>query len=138
MKDNLSAAKEHLKSGGFTLVLCRDETVISSKDRGVKPLVELIDNGIDTEGFSAADKVVGKAAAMLYCILKVREVYAPVMSKMAILTLKKHGINALYDEEADYIINRAKTGICPMEQTVKDTDNPEEAFAAIKERLKTL
>ena len=96
--------------------------------------------GSDKEfkGFCAADKVVGKAAAFLYVLLGVKTVYAPVMSRGAIDTLERYDIQSLYDCSVDKIINRAGTGICPMEETVWDISSPEEALIAVKIKLTEL
>lgn len=45
--------------------MCKGSTIYISTERGVKPLIDRIDDGTDLQGFSAADKVVGKAAAFL-------------------------------------------------------------------------
>ena len=66
---DLQRAERALAEGGHTLVLVKGERVITSNQRGVAPLLALIDT--DVTGFSAADKVVGKAAALLYVKLGV-------------------------------------------------------------------
>ena len=43
-----------------------------------------------------------------------------------------------YDELTNMIINRAGDGPCPMEQTVAQIEDPNEAFEAIKQTLKRL
>ncbi|MDE7157453.1 MAG: DUF1893 domain-containing protein, partial [Lachnospiraceae bacterium] len=112
--------------------------VYTGMERGVKPLLDWLDSDKEFRGFCAADKVVGKAAAFLYVLLGVETVYAPVMSRGAIDTLEQYDIQPLYDCSVDKIINRAKTGICPMEETVWDISSPEEALRAIKIKLTKL
>ncbi len=138
MNSNLLKAKEQLINGNFTCVLVKDSTVYTSHDRGVKPLLELIEKGIDLRSFSAADKVVGKATAFLYVLAEVKEVYAPVMSKSAKDILTKHGIKAFCDKSVDFIINRKGDGLCPMETAVKGIQDPQIAMTAVKEKLKAL
>lgn len=135
MNDNLKKAIDFMKSGGYTCVLCKGETVYSSVQRGVKPLLDWIDSGLDLRGFSAADKVVGKAAAFLYVLLGVEEVYAPVMSEGAVSTLIKNGIQPTCDKTVGNIINRAGDGFCPMESAVGDIILPSEALIAIRAKL---
>ncbi|MCM1285882.1 MAG: DUF1893 domain-containing protein [Acetobacter sp.] len=110
----------------------------SCDKRGVKPLLDWIDRGLDLKGFSAADKVVGNAAAFLYVTLGIKEIYANVVSRSAVETLEKYGIKIQYNELAEYIINRAGTGKCPMEDAVKNAVSPNEALMAIRIRLKEL
>lgn len=138
MKTNLEKAKELLKSDGYTCVLCKDNSLYTSYERGVKPLLQFLENGIDLNGFSAADKVVGKATAMLYVLANVKEVYAPVMSRGAVQVFHENKIDCFCDETVDAIINRKGDGFCPMETAVKDISSLDLALLAIKEKLKTL
>ena len=131
MRD-IEKAKEQLQSGKYTCVLCSGDIIYTSTLRGVAPLVEWLGSGMNLGGFSAADKIVGKASAMLFVLAGVQEVYAPVMSEGAIHTLLQHGIHFSYDTLTESIINRTGTGSCPMEQAVRDIDEPSLALEAIK------
>lgn len=59
---DLHFARTLLEKENYTCVICRGEDVLTDRRRGVKPLMELLESGKDLHGFSAADKVVGKAA----------------------------------------------------------------------------
>ena len=135
MTADLIRAKALLADLEYTCVLCRGDTVCTDTRRGVAPLLAWLDSGTALQGFSAADKVVGKAAAFLYCLLGVKEVYAPVMSRAALAVLEAHGIGAYYGVLAEGIINRRKTGPCPMETATKDISDPREALEAIRRTL---
>ena len=138
MSDNmtdLEKAKRLLSSEGYTCVLCRGEDVLSSHERGVKPLLELIDTGRCVTDFSGADKVVGKAAAYLYVLLGVTKLYAGVISGHALDVLAKHGIYCEYGQLVPAIRSRDNRGFCPMESCVIGIDNPQEALLAIREKL---
>ena len=138
--EDIKRARDLLNSGGYTVVMCRGNELYTSVERGVKPLVELVKDKKDMSGFSAADKVVGRAAAFLYVLLGVNEVHGSAMSNGADKLLRAHGINCSCDCLAERIINRAGTGICPMENAVKDIpdDSPEKAFAEILHTIKKL
>ena len=138
MDSDLQQAKNELAAGGYTCVLVKGKTVHTSRERGVKPLLIWLGDGTDLEGFAAADKVVGKATAFLYVLLRVRAVYAPVMSEPAIAVLREHGIWIEYDMAVPAIFNRARTDFCPMERAVRDINQPAEALAAIRQRLAQL
>lgn len=124
-----------LTAGGFTCVLRNNETVYTATERGVKPLVRWLTEGIDARGFTAADKVVGRATAYLYVLLGVREVWAAVMSEAAAEVLSRHGIAASQDKLVPNIINRAGTGICPFEEAVLEIHDPQGALAAIRAKM---
>lgn len=134
MKDLLSA-RRMLEDGGYTCVICRDGECHTATARGVKPLVNWLDAGLDVSGAGAADKVVGKATAFLYCLLGVRAVYAQIMSRGAAEVLEAAGIDAQYGELVPGIINRAGTGPCPFEAAVSDIAAPEQALPVIHQKM---
>lgn len=131
-------AKKLLHSENYTCVLCKDDLIYSSEERGIKPLIDFIDKGIDLNGFSAADKIVGKAAAFLYVILGVKEIYADVMSESAAEVSARYKIQAEYDTLTKKIINRSGTGLCPMEEAVQAESAPLPALEKIRARLELL
>ncbi|MEY8331228.1 DUF1893 domain-containing protein [Lachnospiraceae bacterium 48-33] len=138
MKTDLMKAADTLHIGDYTCVLYRRNEVYTSTERSVKPLLDWLDSGIDLKGFSAADKVVGKAAAFLYVFLGMKEVYAIVISEAAIDTLERNGIQYRYDVSVRNIVNRAGTGNCPMEMAVWNIVDPKGALRAIRTKLKQL
>ena len=138
MNHDLQTAQQLLEGGDYTCVLCRDGVTHTSTRRGVAPLLNWLDEKTDLRGFAAADRVVGKATAYLYCLLGVSCVFARVMSRPAQKVLSEHGIPASFETLVDAIENRAKTGPCPMEYATRDSVSPEEALAAIRQTLARL
>ena len=138
MEQAVQKAAQLLDTGNYTCVLCRGETVYASTRRGIAPLMGWLEDGTDLRGFSAADKVVGKATAMLYCLLGVRTVYARVMSRAAIQVFEQQGIPYFYEKAADAIANRTGDGLCPMETATRDISDPALAPAAIRKALAAL
>ncbi len=127
-----------LSNGEYTCVLCKGDVVYTSKETGIKPLMKWLDEKNDLKGFCAADKIVGRAAAFLYILMGVSEVYAGVMTTEAEELLKSYGISAYCTTSTDKIINRTGTDICPMEKTVKDVTTPEMAYKMLKKRTVAL
>lgn len=136
--DNMKKARELLNSGDYTLVLYNGNEVLTKKERGIKPLMDLYNDKASYVGFLAADKVIGKAAAFMYALLGITEVYADVVSERALDVFKSFDINIEYGKCVSAIENRTKTGYCPMETAVWDIDNPEQALIAIKNTLNKL
>lgn len=132
--EDLKQAIALLNRGAYTCVLCRDDEVYTATARGVRPLVDWLDGGLDLRGFCAADKVVGRATAFLYILLGVRAVHANVMSSPARQVLEEHGIPASCTHEVGGIINRRGDGPCPFEETVLAITAPEEALNAIRKK----
>lgn len=133
---DLEKAKSLLWEGGYTCVLCKDDTTHTSAHRGVRPLLELLET--DVSGFCAADKVVGKATALLYCLLDVKAVHAQVISLAALQVLQNSPIAVTWDTQVEYIKNRTGDGRCPMEQATEGIDDPQEALVAIRRKLHEL
>lgn len=134
----LDAAANLLDEKAFTCVLYNGENIITSTQRGVAPLVDIINRYGHLEGYVAADKVVGRATALLYVKLGVSAVYAKTLSEGAASIFKKHSIPFTYDSSAEYIINRKGDDMCPMEKTVWEITSPDEAFDAVRTALDKL
>lgn len=129
----LDKARKMLENHALAIV-CGD-TAQSYDERGIKTLLSILSDNPDLLcGASVADKVVGKAAALLMVKGNVKEVYAEVISESAIEIFRKYRIPFAYGTIAAKIINRSGTGMCPMEQTVVDIDNPDDAFDALKQK----
>ncbi len=129
---------EYLKNGYSCAVFRGDRLVFSSNERGIAPLLQIIHTNTDVSDCEAFDKIVGRAAALLYVYMGVSCVYADVMSKGASEVFKSNGVSFEYKTLTEKIINRRNDGICPMESAVSDITKPREALAAIERRLTEL
>ena len=136
--NHLITAWNLLESGNYTCVVCKEDTIYTTTHRGVAPLLNWLDEGTDLTGFSAADRVVGRGAAFLYCLLGVKEVHARVMSYPAMEVLRAYGIRAEADTFVDNIINRAGTGPCPFEAAVMHIQKADEALVAIRAKRRQM
>lgn len=123
---------------GHTIALCKGENILTSDKKGIAPMLGFIDEGTNLRGYSVADPVVGKAAAMLFVKAGLSEVFAKNLSKSGKEYLEKHGITVKCDVLTDKILNRSSDGICPMECAVSDTEDFDEGYRLIKERLEIL
>ena len=133
MNNDLSKARQLLETGSYTCVFCRGDTLLTDNRRGILPLLDLLRSGQNLRDFSAADKVVGKAAAFLYRLMGIKALYAGVISTPALAVLKE--IPVEFAAEVPAIANRSRTGFCPMETAVWDIDDPLDALAAIETTL---
>lgn len=138
MKSDTQKAIAILNEGNYTCVVCLGDSFHTATQRGVKPLLDWLDSGVSLAGYCAADRVVGRAAAFLYCLLGVSEVYAKVMSRPAAQVLADQGISVHADVFTDGIINRKGTGPCPFEAAVLDITDPDEALVTIRNKLATM
>ncbi len=138
MDQELQKAIDLLNEGDFTCVLCQNCRVLTETSRGVRPLLQLLDSGESFAGSCAADKVVGKAAAFLYCLLGIRAIYARIISSPAVRVLENAGIQVHFDTQVPAIRNRTNTGLCPMETAVWELEEPQAAVASLRKTLETL
>lgn len=118
MHKDLKRAEEILRLEGRALVLVRrGETVLKDDRRGIGPIYEIATDKRDlAEGASLADKVIGKAAAMLAVDAGIERLYAAVLSEEAAEVLRWGGIPFEKERLVPFIKNRDKTGRCPMEK----------------------
>ena len=133
---DLERAKEGLN--GHTICLVRGVDVLVRDERGIAPMMELLAEGKDLIGFSAADRVVGKAAAMLFVKAKIRELFAETISRSAAEFLEENGMPFSYRTMTEYIVNRDGTGRCPMENAVLLCADAESGYRILKEKLAAL
>ena len=122
-----------LSAKGATCAAARNGETMITHERGVKPLLQWISEGRSFEGWSVADKVVGKAPALLYVQLKPAAVYAIAMSEAARDILLANGIACGCEDLVPFIVNRAGDGQCPMDASVTNISDPREAERAIRE-----
>ena len=140
----IDKAKRLQAQEGYSCVITDGATVFASRESGIRPLLSLYrKNGVSKvlgkrgadRTLAAADRIVGKAAALLYVGLGVREVYAEVLSESGKQVLEANGIAVSYATLTEKIINRKGDGLCPMEKTVLEIDEPREAFRALSETV---
>lgn len=136
MKD-LENAKQLLKDN-LTCVMVKVDTVYTSDLKGIAPLLSYINQDINIEGFSIADKVIGKASALLCVYVKVKEVYAEILSEDGKKTLEENNIPYSYGTLVPQILNKTSDDKCPMEKTVENCDNPKEAVKLLNEKIASL
>ena len=107
-----------------------------SFDSGIKPVISKLNEDLHFfNGLSVADKVVGKASAMLLTLSGVIEVYAETLSVAGKEVFDKYGVDYQYGNLVDYIVNRKGDGLCPMEETVKNIDDLREAYNALNRKI---
>ena len=132
MNEDLMQAKAMLDAEGYTCVLRRGTFSYVSKERGITPLLQWLDTGMNFKEAAAADKVIGKAAAYLYVLLGVSDIYAYVISQPALDVLNRYGIRVQYETLVPAVRNRTDTGFCPMETAVLPVDEPEQALEILR------
>ena len=127
-----------LLGGGCSLVAVIGGELRHFHKRGVADLHELVTGGGDElAGAFVADKVVGKGAAALMAVGGVAGVYAATISRPALELLECSGVDVEYGNLVDNIINRAGTGVCPVESLCSGVSAPEECLPLITRFLES-
>ena len=127
-----------LRQGGYSCVFCDRDRVLTDRRRGIAPILERIEAGESLCGMAVADKIIGKAAAMLLLCGGARSVYGEVMSEPAKALLEDADVEVAYGTLVKAIRNRTDTDICPMEKAAATLETPAEAPAVLRATLNRL
>ncbi|MCW1296414.1 MAG: DUF1893 domain-containing protein [Candidatus Parvarchaeota archaeon] len=136
--DDVRIAREELKKRGFNLIIVKNHQIIfKSRLSGIRGFLVAIDDlGEKMNGASVADKIVGKAVAMLCSYTKVDAVFATIMSKEAKKWLSSRSIYFEYENLVPRILSGDQE--CPFERLVKNFSSPRKAYEEIKTLQKRL
>ena len=119
-------------AAGAAAVVARGGVIVREETGGgIAPILKLLDEEA-LAGATVADKVVGRAAAAVFVVGRVRSVCTPLAAAGAAELLAAHGIALTADETVPAILNRRRDGPCPMEQAVAGSDDPAAMVAALK------
>lgn len=134
IREDLEIAKEKLHRKSLTLVIVKDSKVLfESKAPGVSAFLEALEKlGIQMKGASVADKVVGKAIALLCIYAGIKTVYALILSLKAKDVLEKHGVYFEWETIVDKILDVSGADVCPFEKVAMEIENPKEAYGKFK------
>ncbi len=137
--DDFDLAKNLIADGEYAcIVVKKGEAIYTSKERGIFPLFEAKEIlKIDLRGASLADRIVGKAAAMIAVESGIISIHGQVMSENAVKYIQSHEIGYSYDKWAEYIKNREQTGMCPVETRAITTDDYRELEIKVRDFLKS-
>ena len=124
-----------IKSSVFGCVLIKNGVIIhKGEGKGLRPLLELMETKEGREKLEGAivvDKIIGKAAAMLLVLGKAKAGYGLTVSKSGDAYLRAHRVETGHIRWVDIISDRTGQGICPMERSVMDIDDPREGYEKI-------
>ena len=130
----MQSLKTHLHSNPSVLGVARsaDGELHEFHSKGIVDLFTLItERPAFLAGGWLADEVIGRGAALLLVKAQAREVWADMISEPALEVLKAAGISVGYGSKVPYIINRTRTGMCPVEQLTQHVTDPDEAYCLI-------
>lgn len=110
-------------------VIINGRNILHSNRRGISTLLQLLREDLSMlPGSFVADRLIGKAAALLLTHGGVEELYAETISESAIHYLRKMGITYYYGRKVPCIVNHNHTGLCPLEELCSDIEISEEGY----------
>lgn len=132
---DLNIAKKVFYADTYTFVIVKAGQVIETGTRdGIGELLMLVAmRGETLRGAALADKIVGKAVAMVAAHAGFTAIYSPLMSEPAVQVLRAQGIPFESDRTVPFIQNKRGDGLCPMEQLTLALTEPAEAVQALEE-----
>ena len=132
--NDLELAKTALAKENLTLAIAKNgEIIYTTKTKGVTGFLEAIEQfRKNLTSASVADKVVGKAIALLCLYSKIKSLYGKTLSNKAKELLETSRISVEFDTLIANVLSLDKTNICPFEKTVADISDPSLAYAKLK------
>jgi hypothetical protein len=131
---DLEIAKKCLKENNLTLVIVKNgEVIFETASHGVSGFLDAIERfGDKLEGASVADRVVGKAIALLCVYAKVKAVYAITLSKTAKTVFEESMIHHEWNEQVKNILDCDRNELCPFEKLAIKISDPNDAYMRLR------
>lgn len=137
MSGDLKLAAKKLEEG-YSLVVVRDgKMLFASRMPGIEPMLDALDNNV-LPGSAVADKVIGRAAAMIAVAGEVTSLFTPVMSQEAVEVLANAGTLYYAQKIVPFIRDSQGIGHCPVETATEFTVVPEKGVRAVRHLLQEL
>lgn len=132
--NDLETVKGLLNKKHLTFAIAKNGKVLfETRSHRISGFLEAIEQlGKTLEDSSIADKVAGKAVALLCVYAGIKAVYAETLSRTAKDILEKNRIEHEWKSLVDNILNETKTGACPFEKEAAMITVPREAYDRFK------
>ena len=125
---------EFLKSSWGLELWLGNKLIFRSKKAGVAGLLAFIqEHDSKYKNLVVFDKIVGRGAALLAVYLKAKAVYGALGSELAAQALKEFKIEFHFQKTIPNILNRDKTGLCPIEK-ISLNKNPDQFYCNLIEQ----
>ena len=129
---DLHLARETLRAQDASVAVARDGAVRGvARGEGLRPLLQLLDEGTVAPGCAVADRTVGLAAAKLMTGAGVAAIWSPLGSALAVEWLAGAGVVFELERQVPVIPGRDGRTECPMEQLARTTDDVRAGLARL-------
>ena len=132
--NDLEIAKTQLHRKELTLAIVKNgEVLFETHSHRISGFLGAIEKfGAVLEGAAVADRVAGKAIALLCVYAKINDVYADVLSEKAKAVFEENSVRHEWKELVKNVLNLNKSGVCPFEKAAADISDPKDAYKAFK------
>ncbi|MBQ9602816.1 MAG: DUF1893 domain-containing protein [Paludibacteraceae bacterium] len=122
-----------LNEQGLSLLVYNNGELTTHANRGIQDLLQLISEHPERlDGAVAADKIIGKSAAAIMIVGGVKEVHTNLICTPARELFEKEGVLVFATEEVPMILNRDKSGMCPMDTQIANIESIDECVAVLR------
>jgi len=137
---DLELAKKQLYGEELTLVIVKYGEVLFQTDaHRISGFLRAIEQlGPNLKGAAVADRVAGKALALLCVYAGIRQVYAEVLSKKAQAVFEQYNVGFEWRDLIENVLDMNKAGVCPFERAAADMSDPKESFGIFKALLEEM
>jgi len=136
MTESEQLVRTTIRSGDATLCAAGDGALVCRlTGRGIRALLLAVEKerAVSHGALDWGDKLVGRAAALLFTLVRPRSVFGLTMSAGAQDVLRMAGIPFTCDAVILDVLNRTGTGPCPMEAAVSGINEPLVALETLKQ-----
>ncbi|MBR6065860.1 MAG: DUF1893 domain-containing protein [Paludibacteraceae bacterium] len=127
---------EMLNRQGLSLLVFNHDSLTTHSNRGIRDLLLLITEQPERlHGAVVADKVIGKSAAAIMIVGGVKEVHTNLICTPARELFETNGVRVFATEEVPMILNRDRSGMCPMDTRIANIESIEECVAILQAGL---
>lgn len=117
----------------LSLLVYNDSLLTTHANRGIQDLLSLIAEQPERlHGAIVADKLIGKAAAALMATGGVQEVHTNIICTAARELLEREGIKVFAREQVPQILNRDRSGMCPIDSRIEGVESVEECVDILR------
>lgn len=124
---------EMLNEQGLSLLVYNHGELTTHANRGIQDLLQLISEQPERlKGAVVADKIIGKSAAAIMIVGGVKQVHTNIICTPARELFEANGVQVFASEEVPMIMNRNRSGMCPMDTQINEVESVEECVAILQ------
>lgn len=132
--NDLEMAKKNLDRRDLTLCVVKGNAIVFESVMGgisgFLTAVEKLERRL--EGASIADRIAGRAIALLCVYAKVKAVYASVLSKKGKAVFEEYAVHHEWDQIVESVLDVDGVGTCPFEKLASEISDPSAAYRKLK------